>query len=280
MRDTSSATPEPRRTPKPLQALRLARLGLHLLRGLATAALVYPLVAAPRRLTLRRRWSQRLLAILGIRVSLRGAGIQPSSLLVANHVSWIDVFVINAIQPASFVSKDDVRRWPLIGWLAARNGTLFLQRGSRRQAHVMSEAVGAVLRAGGNVAVFPEGTTTEGHSVRHFHAALLQPAIDAGRPVQPLALRYRNPSGGYCPAPAYVGETSLWQSMKAIAAEPAIVAAVDVMAPIASTDGSRRALAEAARRPIAARIEADYAGETASAADIPPYEPAAAQASV
>jgi 1-acyl-sn-glycerol-3-phosphate acyltransferase len=261
-----------------LQALRLTRLGVHLLRGLAMAALAYPLVDEHRRLDLRRGWSLRLLAILGIRIRKQGAEIEAASLLVANHISWVDIFVINAIRPASFVSKDEVRHWPLIGWLAARNGTLFLQRGSRRQAHVMSEAVGAVLRADGNVAVFPEGTTTDGHSVRHFHAALLQPAIDAGRPIQPLALRYLAPDGAYCAAPAYVGETSLWECIRTIAAEPEIVAVVDVMAPISSTEGPRRALAEAARRPIAARVAGDYAGGTVFETDRASHEPAAAEA--
>jgi 1-acyl-sn-glycerol-3-phosphate acyltransferase len=280
MRDTSSATPESHRLSKPLQALRLARLALHLLGGLATVALIYPLVAQRRRLELRRRWSLRLLAILGICLRKQGAQIEASSLLVANHISWVDIFVINAIRPASFVSKDDVRHWPLIGWLATRNGTLFLQRGSRRQAHAMSEAVGAVLCEGGNVAVFPEGTTTEGRAVRHFHAALLQPAIDAGRPVQPLALRYLAPDGAYCAAPAYVGETSLWECLKAIVAEPAIVATLDVMAPIPSTEGPRRTLAEAARHSIAARVAGDYASGTAFETDRAFHEPAAAEAAV
>jgi 1-acyl-sn-glycerol-3-phosphate acyltransferase len=262
-----------------LQALRLTRLAVHLLRGLAMAALAYPLVDEHRRLDLRRGWSRRLLAILGIRIRKQGAEIEAASLLVANHISWIDIFVINAIRPASFVSKDEVRHWPLIGWLAARNGTLFLQRGSRRQAHVMSEAVGAVLRADGNVAVFPEGTTTDGHSVRQFHAALLQPAIDAGRPIQPLALRYRTPQGGYSAAPVYVGDTSLWECLRAIVAEPMIVATLDVMAPIPSTEGPRRTLAEAARHAIAARVASDHACETPVCADQSTYEPAAAEAS-
>lgn len=278
MRDISSATPEP--APTPLQALRLARLGLHLLRGVGTVGLVYPLVAGRRRLTLKQRWARRLLEILGIRLALDGADVVPASLLVANHISWIDIFVINAIRPASFVSKDEVRRWPLIGWLAARTGTLFLQRGSRRQAHVMSEAVGAVLRGGGNVAVFPEGTTTDGLGVRHFHAALLQPAIDAGKPIQPLALRYLTPGGAHCAAPAYVGDISLWQCLKAILAQGAIVAALEVMPAICSTEGPRRALADAARRRIAARVEGGYAGASASAAEDTAYEPAAAQTGV
>src|SRR5512143_1199329 len=123
MRDTSSL-PQPdtrlRATPKPLRAMRLAQVGLHLLYGAATVAAVYPFVTSHRRRRLKQRWSRQLLNILGVRLEQHGVAPVPASLVVANHVSWLDIFVINAICPAAFVSKDDVRHWPLIGWLAAR----------------------------------------------------------------------------------------------------------------------------------------------------------------
>ena len=170
--------------------------------------------------------------------------------------------------------------WPLVGWLAARTETLFLQRGSRRHAHAMSEAVGAVLNGGGNVAVFPEGTTTDGLAVRHFHAALLQPAIDAGRPVQPMALRYLTPQGEYCSAPAYVGNTTLLQCLKAILAQPGIVAALHIMPPMDAATRTRRALADAAHGLIAARVQGVYPVTETSSVERDSYEPSAAEAGI
>ena len=99
-------------------AARLAQLALHLLGGLTTVTAVYPWISPAQRLRLSRRWSRRLLRALGI--ELRNSGTTAEGLLVANHISFLDIFVINAVAPAAFVSKDDVRSWPLIGWLAAQ----------------------------------------------------------------------------------------------------------------------------------------------------------------
>ena len=260
--------------------MRLARVGLHLLYGAATVAAIYPFVTCARRRWLKQRWSQQLLEILNIRLERYGVAPAPASLLVANHISWLDIYVINAACPSAFVSKDDVRHWPLIGWLAARTETLFLQRGSRRHAHAMSEAVGAVLNGGGNVAVFPEGTTTDGLAVRHFHAALLQPAIDAGRPVQPMALRYLTPQGEYCGAPAYVGDTTLLQCLKAILAQPTIVAALHIMPPMDAATRTRRALADAAHGLIAAHVQEVYPVAETSSVGGYIYEPIPAKAGI
>lgn len=176
-------------------------------------------------------------------------------MLVANHVSWIDIFVINALAPAAFVSKAEVRRWPAIGWLAARNDTLFLQRGSRAHARLISNQIAALLDNEGTVALFPEGTTSDGRQVLHFHAALLQAPIDAGRPVQPLALRYRTPDGEYCAAPAYEGDTSLLECLSNIIAQPAIIADVVLMDAVhAPADSDRRQLANSLREGIARQV--------------------------
>ncbi len=227
---------------------------MHLLQGAATVALVFPLIAPARRRRLKQRWAAGLLRALNIRLQARGAQIARGCLLVANHISWVDIFVINAVAPSAFVSKDDVRAWPLIGWLAERNDTIFLRRGHRREAHRISEAVGEALASGQTVAVFPEGTTTEGHGVRHFHAALLQPAIDAGQPIQPMALCYCLPGGAYCGAPAYAGDTSFGESLRAILAQREIHARLDVCVPLPVAGSARKDLAGQARSLIAARI--------------------------
>jgi 1-acyl-sn-glycerol-3-phosphate acyltransferase len=225
-----------------------------LLQGAATVALLFPLLSARRRRALKKRWAAGLLRVLNIRLEPHGEQIAPGCLLVANHISWVDIFVINALAPSAFVSKDDVQSWPFIGWLAERNDTVFLRRGHRREAHRISEVVGKMLADGQTVAVFPEGTTTEGRTVRHFHSALLQPAIDAGKPIQALALAYRLPDGSYCGAPSYAGDTSIGESLRAILAQPEIRARLEVCSPLPAAGAARKALSEQARSLIAARI--------------------------
>ena len=214
-------------------------------------ALAFPLLAHERRQALRRRWSYQLFDIVNVRLEPRGLSPTGGSMLVANHISWLDIYAISAIQPAAFVSKSELRGWPLIGWLAARTGTIFLQRGSRSHARVVNEEIGRVLRSDGNVAVFPEGTTTDGTELLHFHAALLQPAINTGRPLQPLALTYRDRDGQRSSAAAYAGETTMWQSLLRLAREPGMVLIIEFLPALATENGDRRALAASARAAIA-----------------------------
>ncbi|MDP2795312.1 MAG: lysophospholipid acyltransferase family protein [Sulfurisoma sp.] len=228
---------------------RLAYLALHLLAGAATVALVYPWASPSHRLSLTQRWSRRLLRGLGI--ELRVSGTAADGLLVANHISFLDIFVINAVAPAAFVSKDDVRGWPLIGWLATRTDTIFLERGSRAAAQHARARLVEQLRAGRRAAVFPEGTTTIGDRVLPFHGALFQAAIDAGAPVTPLALRYTSRDGRRSAAPAYVDAITLWQCLRAIAAADGLVAHIEVLPPLPSLITDRRHLAAHAHRAIA-----------------------------
>lgn len=215
---------------------------------------VFPWISPERAREIRQRWSQRLLAHLGIEVRADGVPVRPGCMLIANHISWIDVFVINAIAPAAFVSKAEVRNWPLIGWLAARNETVFLRRGSRGHARVINAEIATLLDAGLNVALFPEGTTTDGSHLLHFHAALLQPAIAAGHAVQPLAISYRSAGGSPNRAAAYVGDMSLTQSLRRIIAEAQLVAHVHVSAALSDHISDRRELARLAREAITPHI--------------------------
>ncbi len=236
-----------------MRAGRHLRLALHLLQGVLTIALVYPFTARVTHQALRRRWSLRMLRVLGIELDARGEAVVPGCMLVANHVSWVDIFVINALAPAAFVSKAEVRGWPVIGWLAARNDTIFLRRGSRGHARIINGETAALLDAGCNVAIFPEGTTTDGSQLLHFHAALLQPAIACGHAVQTLALQYRTPDDHFSAAPAYIGEMSLGACIANIVAAPRTIARVTLAAPIATAGGCDR-------RTLAARAHAEIAG--------------------
>lgn len=171
-------------------------------------------------------------------------------LLVANHISWLDIFAINAFAPAAFVSKDDVRAWPLIGWLSSRTETIFLARGSRAAARQTKEHIAEMLGGRRCVAVFPEGTTSFGDGVLPFHGALLQSALDAGASVMPVALRYVDAAGRPSTAAAYVGETSLWQCLRAIATASGLQVRVAFL-PAIPPVGDRRHMAAHAHRVIA-----------------------------
>ncbi len=224
---------------------------LHFLWGAATVALIYPSATTSRRLALKQRWSRQMLHILGIELDATLSGIEPGSLIVANHISWLDVFAINAARPVAFVSKSEVRDWPLIGWLSARTDTVFLRRGSRGHARIVNAEIDALLNAGKDVAIFPEGTTTDGTHLLGFHAALLQPAVETGRPVQPVALAYTTPDGQRTLAPAYVGETTMTECLSAILATRRMVVRLRPTASLATTGIGRRDLARTAHDAIA-----------------------------
>jgi 1-acyl-sn-glycerol-3-phosphate acyltransferase len=237
-------------------AARLARVGLHIAAGMATVAWLYPRTDRPGRLELKRRWSARLLALLGVECRVKGGMATASALIVANHTSWVDIFAINALVPAAFVCKEEVRRWPAIGWLCARTDTIFMRRGSKRAARSTGVEVEQVLHDGRTVAVFPEGTTSPGGQVLPFHAALLQPAIATRRPVQPIALRYFDADNRPTTCAAYWGDMSFMRSLWQICCAPGLRIDVHVLPNISPGSPHRRLLAEEARRWIAAGLAA------------------------
>lgn len=256
-----------------MRLLRAIRFAAHLLRGAATVAVVYPLVGESHRLLLKQRWSRRLLDILGIELDATLAGIEPGSLIVANHISWLDVFAVNAARPVAFVSKSEVRDWPLIGWLSAKTDTVFLRRGSRGHAKIVNAEIDSLLNAGKDVAIFPEGTTTDGTHLLGFHAALLQPVVETGRPLQPVALCYELPGGERSLAPAYVGDTTLLECLRTILATRRMVVRLRPTAPLASKACSRRELAQAARSAIALSLGLPPASSRPGTPDDPPASP-------
>jgi 1-acyl-sn-glycerol-3-phosphate acyltransferase len=254
---------------------RLVRVGLHLGYGLAVAAVVYPLAGRPAQLKLKQRWSRQLLGMLGVRLQAKATPLPSATLLVANHISWLDIYVINALAPAAFICKADVRSWPFIGWLCERTETVFMPRGSRNAAKQAGEIVALRLRQGWRVAVFPEGTTSDGGEVLPFHGALLQGAIDASCRVQPLALRYTDGDGRLSTAPAYCGDTTLLQSLRRIAAAPRLHVRLDVLPPLDGHGAERRALAATAWRAIRHSLNRDDAGGTSLEEEPPDFSLAA-----
>jgi 1-acyl-sn-glycerol-3-phosphate acyltransferase len=243
-----------RPTPYLIRIIRCLRLGLHFAWIGLGAAIIYPLVGEKRRASLKQRWSHQILKILSVRLDAQSTNDPLGSLIVSNHVSWLDIFAINAFRPASFISKSEVRQWPFIGWLAERNGTVFLLRGSRGHARRVNAEIDALLNAGKDVAIFPEGTTSDGTRLLSFHAALLQPAIETGRPILPLSLSYHDAEGNLSVVPSFAGETTLAQCFSAILASRSLTVRLIPGPAIDPAEQTRRALSQAAHASITAML--------------------------
>jgi 1-acyl-sn-glycerol-3-phosphate acyltransferase len=235
---------------------RLARAGRllgHLLHGVAITVFVFPFATARTRSRHVERWSRRLLAILHVRLHVEGerpdANSRPA-LIVANHVSWLDIFLLDAVAHVRFVGKSEIRRWPVIGWLSTRAGTMYIERSRRRDTGRINRLVAAALERRELCAVFPEGTTTIGDEVLPFHASLLQPAVAAGADVIPVAIRFARPDGTRCEEAAYDGDKSLLDTMRLMLTQPRIEATLRFLPPIHAAGRSRREVAEEAARAI------------------------------
>lgn len=209
-------------------AWRLLSTLRHALRGIATILFRFPRMNDAQREAAVQEWSLRMLQVLGVALEVRGR--PPATgpvLLVANHVSWLDILVMHAARYCRFVSKADVKRWPLIGALATGGGTIYIARESRRDALRVVHAMARSLRDGDVVAVFPEGTTSDGTRVLPFHANLIQSAIAAGAPAQPVALGFIDArTRALSRSPSYVGDETLVGSLWRTLTGPPLVAVV------------------------------------------------------
>jgi 1-acyl-sn-glycerol-3-phosphate acyltransferase len=237
---------------------RLLLVGFHLLSGVLQVTLLFRFADESRRQALRRAWSRQLLALLGIRVETgdgdpAGAGAE-TGLLVGNHISFIDIFVINALLPSAFVAKSEVGEWPLIGSLSRNNGTVFIERGSRKAAHRTHMHMLEALGAGRRLAIFPEGTTSAGDTLLPFHAALFQSAIDAAVPVHALALSYHRADGSRSAAPAYIDDISIVECLMSVLQAGGLVARVTLAASFIPPLPDRRHLAHRAHQAVAATL--------------------------
>lgn len=241
-------------TPRLIRIIRCLRLAIHLAWIGIGAAIIYPMVGAEGRSQLKKRWSHQILKILSVRLDAATTDAPPGSLIVANHISWLDIFAIHALRPAAFISKAEIRQWPFIGWLAERNDTVFLRRGSHGHARVINTEIDALLNAGMDVAIFPEGTTTDGTHLLGFHAALLQPAVETGRPILPIAVSYYDEQGNNSLAPSFAGETTMLECFSAILACRSLTVHLNPAPAINTTGKTRRDLSRAAHDAIATRL--------------------------
>ncbi|UJP05861.1 MAG: 1-acyl-sn-glycerol-3-phosphate acyltransferase [Nitrosomonas sp.] len=239
-------------TPVLLQLIRLFRLSFHIASGLIQSV-AYPYFSLTVRRNMMQKWASGLLSVLAIKLKCHGEppGHNISrALLAVNHVSWLDVCILMAICPTRFVAKAEIRQWPILGLLSRNVGTLFIERTKRSDTLRINQQISSTLIQGERVAVFPEGTTTDGMQICHFHASLLQSAVAANALLFPVAVSYKKPSGENCPEAAYV-DPSLIASLKKILSQPCIDAELTFTPSLSCGSKNRRELARFAEQAIA-----------------------------
>ena len=246
-----------------LAPLRVLILLLHILDGIVISGLLFPALSQPKRNRIIGAWSRALLRICGMRLVDSGDALdpqlardgvlpgKPGRLMLANHISWIDVFALLGTLPSRFVAKSEIGRWPVIGLLVTLVGTLYIERGRRHAVAAMNQRVRDRLQCGDSVVVFAEGTTTDGFSLLPFHSNLIAPALEVGCEIWPVALRYTD-AGVQTSAASFVGDlgllTSLWNIL---AARDIAVEVTRLPALLATPDTTRHQLAQLARSAIA-----------------------------
>jgi len=234
---------------------RLARLTPHVLHGLWIVRTAFGRMTPAQRHERIQWWSRKTLRILGIELKVSGAAQPAGHLLVANHVTWLDIAGVHAVLPqARFVSKADVKHWPVVGALVTGAGTLYIERTSKRDALRVVHQTAEALQAGDCVAVFPEGTTGAGPELLPFHANLLQAAVATESPVLPVVLRWYEPGERFSTSARFIGDTTLAQSLWAIASARGLGIDVQILPAVPTAGLDRRVLGETLRAAISARL--------------------------
>ncbi|MEV0692169.1 1-acyl-sn-glycerol-3-phosphate acyltransferase [Streptomyces sp. NPDC050388] len=233
-------------TAVPRAVLRLTALALLLLAGVALLPIGRRVPAG-----LVSRWCRWIVRAAGVRIRVTGAAPPTGGLLlVANHISWLDIPLLGAIRPARMLAKSEIRRWPVAGPLVGRGGVLFIDRDRLRALPDTVARIAGALREGAAVAAFPEGSTWCGRRQGSFRRAVFQAALDAGAPVQPVRIHYRSAHGTPATAAAFVGDDTLFASLWRVVSARGLIAEVEVRAAIPpGTHFDRRALAAAAQPP-------------------------------
>lgn len=252
----SVAAPRLRRVSAPMRfATRLTRLSAHAVRGQRIIQNRFPELSDAQKRQHIRDWSAQLLHLSGLALQVNGTPLETPSLVAANHVSWIDIFAINAVQPVRFVSKAEAAHWPLIGPLVRGVGTLLIERERAQDVVRVIHQMAQCLQQGHHVGVFPEGTTGYGHDLLPFHANLFQAACVADCPaaVQPVVLFYADQrSGRFSRAASYVGDETMLGSLWRMSAAAPLRIEVDYLAPLHAP--TRRALTQQTRDAIAEHL--------------------------
>ena len=249
-----------------LAPFRAVVFSAHVLLGVAIVLVIFPFAGQIARYRINRVWSRILIALCGARVVASGIAI-PSHLqrdgldmqtigrlALANHVSWMDIFAINAVLPSRFIAKAEIGRWPLLGMLVSGGGTLYIERGRRHAVAAMNKTVREHLKLGETIVVFAEGTTTDGSELLPFHSNVIAPALEVGAAIWPVALRYTE-RGKRSAAAAFIGEMGLFTSLAQILVADQLIVEVAVLPPVSACDAANRhGVARAARAAIARKL--------------------------
>ncbi len=216
----------------------------HIFYGIYVVILRFRSANQSQRETLIRHWSIQLLQILGVQLEVRGepAEVDRGVLYVCNHISWLDIHVVNAWRPMRFVAKKEVGDWPIFGWFAKKLNTLFIDRQLRGDAINVASEMAQALKQQDRVCIFPEGTSTDGTKVLPFKSNLFQAAINANQPCQPIAISYESLlTGQISKGPAFIGDMGLLESISnTLRAKPLKV--ILTIAPICLNINDRKAL--------------------------------------
>ena len=237
---------------------RVPLLLLHVLLAVALALVVFTWTRdsvsrkgrepLPHRLI--RWWSRLLLRIFGFHVHRSGSPLPDPVMFVCNHSSWLDIELLHTQRAACFVAKAEIARWPLVGWLAACGGTIFHRRGSNHSLGVVMKEMVRCLERGRSVAVFPEGGTNDGRTLKVFHARIFQAALDADVPVQPAALRFTR-GGERCYDAGFLPDENFLGNFLRLLGDPPLDVEVHFLPPVSRSGDGRRRMAESAREAIA-----------------------------
>lgn len=216
---------------------RISRIAVHTLLGLTIASIVLPLTSKPRKAWFIKWWCKHLLAAFNLRVISHGhvpsANTQlTTTMFVANHISWSDIHALNSIVALRFIAKSEIRNWPVFGYLVSCANTLFIDRSNKRDAKRTIDTATHSLQSGDNLCLFPEGTTTDGTTIKPFKSSLIQAAIQAEATIWPVAIRYPHPDGGINVDVAYAGETTMVESIQQILSQKQPVIELHFLAPI------------------------------------------------
>jgi 1-acyl-sn-glycerol-3-phosphate acyltransferase len=244
-----------------LPVFKMARL----LRAFAQATWLvrrrFPAMTAAQQQQEIQRWARRVLAILEVEIACNPPPASGSTaLVVCNHMSWLDVLVLQSLLPAVFVAKSEVQAWPVVGTLAQACATIFVQRASARSARAMVDSAVAALSSGHSVVAFPEGTSSDGTQVLGFHANIFECAIQADAAVLPVTLQYLDrSSGGPATAAHFIGDTTLLASLREVMASGTIQARVHLGAPIQADGHTRKTLSLQAHASIRSQLASSHA---------------------
>ena len=232
-------TTQTKQTPYILRLGLWLLIVLHTIRGVLTLSILFPFLNRQQKDHHIRRWCKRLLKIFGLHLTVEGGELLPSTpyLLVSNHISWIDIHVINAFKPVRFVAKSEVASWPIFGWMAKQLGTVFIRRDSARHARQVVDQMADVLKTE-SVCIFPEGTSSSGECVLPFKPNLFEPAAISDTPVWSLAISYHSrKTGERSLATAFIGDMGLVESMALILKSPDLGVTLHFLPPLKAEAG-------------------------------------------